>query len=429
MTSTASNPGSGRVVIVGTGQAGSDTAAALRMAGYPGEISMIGEERSLPYSRPPLSKAYLLGEIGSEDLLIRRAASYEQQRIEVRTSTHVDAIDSARTEVVLADRERIRYDKLVLATGGTPRPLTGFDGMRARNVHTLRTLEDADRLRTHLVSGARAAIVGGGYIGLEFAAVARSKGVQVTVLEAAERVLGRVTAPAMSEFFEQVHRAEGVEIIVNAQVADFDTSDSGDVTAIRLLDGTRIATDFVLVGVGLAPRIELATHAGLAVDDGIVVDPAMRTSDPDIYAVGDVARHPDPTRGGMRRLESVPNALEQARIVAAHISGTRRRYEAPPWFWSDQYDLKLQVVGLSGGHDRAIVRRGSSDSRAITVFYLRRNVLIAADVVNRPADFAAARKLVSVGAVVDPDLLADSTVPVRSLVQSASAFPGLRPPA
>lgn len=418
MSENGDAAGPQRVVIVGTGQAGADTATALRMAGYPGEIVMIGEEPTLPYSRPPLSKAYLLGDVDAERLAIRPADIYEQQRIRVITGTPVTAVDRAGNAVVLADGERMRYDKLVLATGGRARQLPQSATIGAQNIHTLRTLEDADRLRDRLTPGAHGVVIGGGYIGLEFAAVARSKDVRVTVLEAADRVLARVTAPVISEFFERIHRDAGVEIVVGAQLDSFELNGSGDIAAVRLADDTRIDADFVLLGIGLAPRTELADAAGLPVDDGILVDPAMRTWDPDIYAVGDVARHPDPDRGGMRRLESVPNASAQARIAAAAITMDRRPADAPPWFWSDQYDFKLQTVGLSTGYHRAVVRADAANDRAITVFYLRDGVVVAADVVNRPADFAAAKKLVSAAAVVDPVLLADTSVPLRTLVSA-----------
>ncbi|WP_245672239.1 NAD(P)/FAD-dependent oxidoreductase [Nocardia anaemiae] len=418
MSENGDAAGPQRVVIVGTGQAGADTATALRMAGYPGEIVMIGEEPTLPYSRPPLSKAYLLGEVDAEHVAIRPADIYEQQRIRVITGTAVTAVERAGKAVVLADGERMQYDKLVLATGGRARQLPQSATIGAQNIHTLRTLEDADRLRDRLTPGAHSVVIGGGYIGLEFAAVARSKGVRVTVLEAADRILARVTASVVSEFFARIHRDAGVEIVVDAQLDGFELNDSGDVAAARLADGTRIDADFVLLGIGLAPRTELAVAAGLPVDDGIIVDPAMRTWDPDIYAVGDVARHPDPDRGGMRRLESVPNASAQARIAAAAITMNRGPADAPPWFWSDQYDLKLQTVGLSTGYHRTVVRADAENDRAITVFYLRDGVVVAADVVNRPADFAAAKKLVSANAVVDPVLLADTSIPLRTLVSA-----------
>ncbi|MGY1940955.1 NAD(P)/FAD-dependent oxidoreductase [Nocardia gipuzkoensis] len=419
MSENGDAAGPQRVVIVGAGQAGADTATALRMAGYPGEIVMIGEEPTLPYSRPPLSKAYLLGDVDVEHVAIRPADIYEQQRIRVITGTTVTAVERAGKAVVLADGERMQYDKLVLATGGRARQLPQSATIGAQNIHTLRTLEDADRLRDRLTPGAHGVVIGGGYIGLEFAAVARSRGVRVTVLEAANRILARVTAPVISEFFERIHRDAGVEILVDAQLDGFELNDSGDVAAIRLADDTRIDADFVLLGIGLAPRTELAASAGLPVDDGIIVDPAMRTWDPDIYAVGDVARHPDPDRGGTRRLESVPNASAQARIAAAAIAMNRRPADAPPWFWSNQYDLQLQTVGMSTGYHRAVVRADAENDRAITVFYLRDGVVVAADVVNRPADFAAAKKLVSANAVVDPVLLADTSIPLRTLVSAA----------
>jgi len=410
----------GRVVIVGGGQAGADAAAALRMAGHEGEIVLVGEEPSLPYARPPLSKAFLAGEVSEEALLIRSPSAYATNRITVRTGTAVARIDRGAREVVLTSGERLGYDRLVLATGGTPRRFDTPETARASNVLTLRTLTDATALREYLQPGARAVILGAGYVGLEIAAAARARRIEVTVVEIAPRVLARVTSPVMSAFFERIHREEGVEIITGATVDGYEVADSGDVTGVRLADGRVLPSDVVLFGVGMVPRTELAEEAGLRVDNGIVVDERMRTTDPDVFAIGDVSSHPDPRNGGLRRLESVPNASEQARIVASVITGSTRPYDATPWFWSDQYDLKLQMAGLAVAYDDLVVRGDPDDGRELTVLYLRGQVVIAADAVNRPADFAAARRLIAAGTPVDVDVLRDSDVPLRSLATTAT---------
>jgi len=409
------------IVIVGTGQAGVDTAAALRLAGHRGNIVMIGEEAAPPYSRPPLTKAYLKGEASAADLLLRSEEFYPREKIDLRTGVTAVAIDPSAHEVLLSDGERLRYDRLVLATGGRARRLDRPELAHARNVHTLRNLEDASALRARLVPGARAVILGGGYIGLEIAAVARQAGVEVTVLEAAPRVLARVTSPIVSEFFQRVHGEEGVRIVTNARVDAFVTDASGDVAAVRPAGVAPIEADFLLVGIGITPRVELAEAAGLHVDDGIVVDELMRTSADDIFAVGDVARHPDPRHGGLRRLESVPSASAQARCVAAALTGGPRVPDAPPWFWSDQYDLKLQAAGLAVGHDRVIPRGDPRAGRQLTVLYLRGDVVVAADVVNRPADFAAAKRLIAAGHAVDSRRLADPDVPLKTFIASRVA--------
>lgn len=406
----------GTIVVVGTGQAGSDTAAALRQAGYCGKVIMVGEEASLPYSRPPLSKAYLKGEANPEDLLLRSEGFYPRAEIEVRTGTKVLAIDPVAHNILLAGGERLRYDRLVLATGGRARRLSRPELASARNVHTLRSVEDAAALRGRLVPGARAVILGAGYIGLEVAAAARHAGAEVTVLEVAPRVLARVTSPVMSEFFHRVHREEGVEITVNAHVDGFTAGACGDITAVRLAGSAPVEADFVLLGIGIAPRTELAEAAGLKVDDGIVVDEFMRTSAEDIFAVGDVARHRDPRHGGLRRLESIPNAVEQARCVAATLTGSPRAYDALPWFWSDQFDLKLHAAGLPVGHSRSLVRGNPHAGRRLTVLYLRGDAVIAADVVNSPADFAAAKRLITAGHPVDPQRLADPDIPLKTFI-------------
>jgi 3-phenylpropionate/trans-cinnamate dioxygenase ferredoxin reductase component len=402
-------------VIVGAGHAGGETAVALRMAGYEGRIVLIGDESLPPYSRPPLSKAYLAGK--AEALLLRNAEWYANQRIAIRTGTLVTAVEPADHRVLLDDGDAITYDHLVLATGGEPRRITGPDLDRARNLHTLRGLDDAARLRSALTTGVRLVVIGAGYIGLEIAATARQSGAIVTVIEAAPRVLARVTSPPVSEFFQRVHREAGVNILLGTTVDGFGTDDAGDITAVHVAGQPPIPADLVLVGIGITPRTRLAQDAGLNVSDGIVVDEHMQTSAPDIYAVGDVARHPCPQHGGLRRVESVPNASEQARCVAATIIGAPMPYRALPWFWSDQYDVKLQSVGLAASHDHVVVRGNPLAGSQLTVLYLRGPKIIAADVIGSAADFAAAKRLIAAGTLTDRHLLADPAVPLKSFAQ------------
>lgn len=404
-------------VIVGAGHAGGETAVALRMAGYSDRIVLIGDESLPPYSRPPLSKAYLAGKAEAEDLLLRNTEWYANQRIAIRTGALVTAVEPADHRVLLDDGDELTYDHLVLATGGEPRRITGLDLDRARNLHTLRGVDDAARLRSALTTGVRLVVVGAGYIGLEIAAAARQSGAIVTVIEAAPRVLARVASPPVSEFFQRVHREAGVNVLLGTTVDGFGTDDAGDITAVHVAGRPPIPADLVLAGIGITPRTRLAEEAGLNVSDGIVVDEHMRTSAPDVYAVGDVARHPCPQHGGLRRVESVPNASEQARCAAATITGAPIPYRALPWFWSDQYDVKLQSVGLAAGHDHLVVRGSPLAGSQLTVLYLRGQTIIAADVIGSAADFAAAKRLIAAGTPTDRHLLADPSVPLKSFAQ------------
>jgi 3-phenylpropionate/trans-cinnamate dioxygenase ferredoxin reductase subunit len=291
----------------------------------------------------------------------------------------------------------------------------------ATNVLTLRTIDDTLRLQEFLRPGARAAIIGGGYIGLEIASAAHRAGVETTILEAADRVLERVTSAPVSEFFQRIHREEGVAVRTGARITGFRTDGQGDVTAVLLDGAPALEVDFVLVGIGAGPRTELAERAGALVDDGIIVDAYLRSSLPGVYAIGDVSRHPCPQHGGLRRLESAPNASEQARHVARSILGDKTPYSGLPWFWSDQYDLKLQSVGLSATADTVVVRPRPGQDRKLEVFYLEASKLIAADIVGAPGDFALSRKLVESKTVLDREALADPDVPLRSFLAVGSA--------
>lgn len=399
-------------VIVGAGQAGSEVASSLRQLGYAGRIVLVGAEAHLPYRRPPLSKAYLAGQVNADSLLIKPRATYDRARVELMLSRRVESIDRTARQLVLDGGLRLAYDKLVLATGGEARRLSVPDA-DAHNVLYLRTMGDVDAIRNQLTPGLRLVVIGGGYIGLEVAAVARGMGLSVTVLEAATRVLVRVAAPQMSAFYEQVHRGAGVDVRTGCTVEAFEQLE-GRVVAVRLAGGELIETDVVVVGIGLVPNVALAREAGIAVGDGILVDEHACTSDPDVLAVGDCANHPNELLGRRVRLESVPNATEQARTVAATIHGTPQPYHPVPWFWSDQYDLKLQMVGISDGYDQIVIR-GDPAERHFCAFYLREGTVIAADTVNRASDFMVAKRLVAHRARVPAAQLADTALPLKTL--------------
>ena len=403
------------VVIIGAGQAASEHAIRLRQAGYTAPITLVGSETHLPYQRPPLSKAFLSGHVTAADLLLRPDTAYGKAGITFVGGTLGTGLDLAEHKTTLSDGRTLPYDKLVLATGGYARRLS-CPGAALEGVHVLRTIDDVLALRTRLTPGARLVIIGGGYIGLEVASVAIKHGLSVTVLEAASRLLARVTGPEMSAFYEAVHRAAGVDIQTGVTLAALlpDARNPAHVGAARLLDGREFAADFVLAGIGLVPNTALAEAAGLPVGDGILVDEYCRTPDPDVLAIGDCANHPNPLLGRRLRLESVPNAVEQARVAAETICGRLKPYAAIPWFWSDQYDLKLQAVGLAEGHD-ATVLRGDMAERAFSLFYLRNGMVISADSVNRPAEFMAAKRLV--GREVATSVLGDVSQPLKALVQ------------
>ncbi|MGO9512664.1 MAG: NAD(P)/FAD-dependent oxidoreductase [Steroidobacteraceae bacterium] len=408
---------SDRVVIVGAGHAAGECATALRQEGFTGPILVIGAERHLPYQRPPLSKAYLAGQMGVEALTLRPHATYERGSIEMLLNTEVTRIDRAQREVETADGSRHRYAKLVLALGGRARRLDSRLAARARdcgNFHYLRTIDDVDRIRAQFSPGFRLAIIGGGYIGLEVAAVAIKHGLAVTVIEALPRVLARVTAPEISAFYERVHGEAGVDVRTNSIIESFELDESGDAVAAVATSRGRIAADLVIAGIGLQPNVELAGAAGLKTEDGIWVDEFTRTGDPDIHAIGDCSNHPNAALGRRLRLESVPNAVEQGRAAAAVIAGKLRPYQAVPWFWSDQYDLKLQMVGISRDYERLVIR-GSTAERNFIGFYLRGGRIIAADAVSRPGEFMVAKRMVAAQTPVDPARLADSTIALKSL--------------
>jgi 3-phenylpropionate/trans-cinnamate dioxygenase ferredoxin reductase subunit len=405
-----------RIVVIGAGHAASEFTGALRAGGFSGPVLMLGEEAHLPYQRPPLSKAFLSGEAALGALELKSAAAYEKMGVEVRTGARVAAIDRRARRIEFEHGGFEPYGKLVLATGGRARPLAvrGLENaQKPSNLHYLRTVADAGPVREFLRPGLRLVIIGGGYVGLEVASVASKRGLEVTVLEALPRLLARVTSAETSAFYERIHRDAGVTIRTHASVRRIETDPTGNTVVAVHTEDEVLAADLVLAGVGQIPNVELAERCGLAVGDGIVVDEHSLSSDPDIFAIGDCSNHPSVLYRRRLRLESVPNALGQARAAAATLCGSPRAYDAVPWFWSDQYDLKLQMVGLSHGHDRAIIR-GRPEERSFITFYLQAGRIIAADAVNRPKDFLAAKRLVGELAQITPEGLADESRPVQS---------------
>ena len=416
MTDAASST----AIIIGAGHAGGELAIALRNEGWEGRILLLGEEAHLPYHRPPLSKAYLAGSVEKSSLSIRPQMAYDKANVEFIGGVRVSRIDRANQRLELADGSQLAYDRLAIATGGRPRPLSVPNAAvaeRCANFHYLRSLDDVEQIRAQLAPGKRLAIVGGGYIGLEVAASAIAQGLQVTVLEALPRVLQRVTAAELSAYYERKHREAGVDIRTGVQVADLEVT--GDtVSAVLCADGSRLAADLVVVGIGLLANTELAAEAGLQVDNGILVDEHAQTSDPHIYAAGDCTNHPNALLGRRLRLESVPNALEQSRVAAANMAGKAKTYASVPWFWSDQYELKLKMVGLAEGFER-LVLRGDPATDSFSAFYLKGDKVLAADTVNRPQDFIAAKRLVAEGIAVTAEQLADDGRPLKELLPAA----------
>lgn len=399
-------------LIIGAGQAGLSAAEALRKRGYEGPVTLIGAEPAPPYQRPPLSKGYLSGELPAQRLWLKPEAYFDAARIHLRTGVHVTRIDRDATCVITGDGEAIAYDHLILATGGAARRLT-LPGADLPGVHVLRTLAQADALSDALSGAQRLAIIGAGYIGLEVAASARKRGLEVSVLEAADRPMARTASPLLGGWFGALHRGYGVDLQVNTGVAAITGAVRAD--GVRLADGARVEADLVLIAAGLVPGTQLAEEAGLACADGILVDKHARTSDRDIFAIGDVARFESGLYGRSIRLESVQNAIEQGRAAAAAICGAPAPYDPVPWFWSDQYAIKLQIAGLIEGADR-MVRRGDPEEGAFALFHLKDGVLIACEAVNAAPEFMAAQRLISARARPDPDRLRDTTVAMRAFL-------------
>ena len=411
------------VLILGAGQGGGEAAVSLRRLGHTGTILLVGDEPHLPYRRPPLSKGLLTGEVELGDLLDRHAEAYETARISTVLGARAVGIDTTDRVVTFSDGATARYETLILATGARARTLSSI-GVAVPddtpNLHYLRAIADAQRMRPHLRSGAHLVVIGGGYVGLEVAASSRSHGVAVTVIEGQDRLLARVTAPVVSEFYRRVHQEEGIEIRLDTTVAGFAFAPDGRITEVLCNDGTSLPCDLVVAGVGGVPNVELAAAAGLRIANGIVVDEHCRTSDPHILAIGDCAAFPSAHAGTTIRLESVPNALEHARVAAATVMDAAPPAQSPPWFWSDQFDLKLQMVGLSSGHDQVVVR-GDLGSRSFIAFYLRDGIVIAADAVNAPRDFGWCKKIVALQHGFSIDELQDGDVALKDLARSVTA--------
>lgn len=409
-----------RVVIVGASHASAQLCASLRQDGWTGEILLIGDEPSLPYQRPPLSKTFLAGKTTLTELLIRKPEFYEKEQVTFRQA-RVTAIDREAETVTLADGETVGYDKLVLCLGARPRRLS-MPGSDLAGVHYLRDASDIEAIRDGLASTSHAVIIGAGYIGLETAASLRKLGISVSVLEVADRVLQRVTAPEVSAFYDRVHREEGVDVRVGVGVTSLEGE--GHVSGVRLADGELIAAELVIIGIGVVPNVELAEEAGLAVDNGIVIDAFGRTSDPNVFAAGDCANYFDARYDCRLRLESVPSAVEQAKSVAGAICGKEKEITALPWFWSDQYDLKLQIAGLNAGYDEIVLRGDPATGRDFACFYFAQGKLVAADCVNRPQEFMFSKRAITQGLGPDRQLLADPETALVSLLQAAVPSPG-----
>lgn len=404
------------VLIVGAGHGGAQAAIALRQSKFEGTIALVGEEPDLPYERPPLSKEYLSGDKPFERLLIRPPSFWQERRVTMFLGRRVVALDPIDHVVRTSDGEAIGYGKLIWATGGSPRRLA-CAGQDLAGVHTIRARADVDRMREELASVATAVVIGGGFIGLEAAAALSKYGKRVVLLEAQDRVLARVAGTPLSRFFEAEHRAHGVEVRLDAQVDCI--LGEGRVRGVRMAEGEEIACQMVIVGIGIVPAVEPLVAAGAAGGNGVEVDAQCRTSLADVFAIGDCALHANGFAGGAQvRLESVQNANDQAIVAARTIAGQDAAYDAVPWFWSNQYDIRLQTIGLATGHDLDIMR-GDPGTRSFSVVYLKGGRVIALDCVNAAKDYAQGRRLVAGGARIAPSRLADASLPLKALLDEA----------
>ncbi len=399
------------LVLVGGGQAAAQAVQSLRQQSFAGPITLLSDEPYPPYQRPPLSKKYFAGELPRERLLLRPAAFYAEKGVSLEQNARVEELDTASRRVRLRDGRTLAYDRLLLATGSRVRTLE-VPGAMLPGVHYVRTIADVDGITASLREGTRVVLVGAGFIGLEIAAVARQRGFEVTVLEAAGRVMPRAVSVEVANFYEARHRDAGVAIHTGAVVKALRGTER--VTAVETADGESFACDIVIVGIGIVPNVELAAAAGLACSNGIVVDEFAQTADPDVVAAGDCTNHPLPLLERRVRLESVPNAIHQAKVAAATLLGAPVAYSEVPWFWSDQYDLKLQIAGLSTGFDE-VVLRGDPATRSFAAFYLAAGRLLAVDAINNPREFIAGKKLVANRACIAPDVLRDPAVDLTPL--------------
>jgi 3-phenylpropionate/trans-cinnamate dioxygenase ferredoxin reductase subunit len=398
-------------VIIGAGQGGYQVAASLREAGYAEPILLLGEEKDAPYQRPPLSKAYLTGDITADRLLLRQPNYYEKHSINLRTGACAVAVDRQARQVRLASGDSLAYDHLVLATGARNR-LLPVAGAELPGVLYLRMRADADDIKQRFTAAQSVVVAGAGFIGLELAAVASKLGKKVTVIEPLARCMSRAVSPVMSQFFAEAHVGWGVDLRLNTRLAAIEGGGAG-VTSVATVEGEIIPADLVLVGIGIEPCVELAREAGLAIDNGIAVDAQLCTSDPAISAIGDCASFPDAASGKRIRLESVQNAIDQGRAVAKRIAGQSAGYAAVPWFWSDQRDLKLQMVGLTAGCDRTVTR-GDPVTRAFSVFCFKGDTLAGIESVNKPADHMFGRRLLGAGQSITPDEAGDLSFDLKA---------------
>ncbi|MGE3774374.1 MAG: NAD(P)/FAD-dependent oxidoreductase [Gammaproteobacteria bacterium] len=402
----------GAIVVVGAGQAGLQLVESLRKGGYDGALTLVGDERHPPYQRPPLSKKYLTGDFADERLYFRPREHYAKLDVALRLATRVEALDRAQSRVLLADRTALAYDGLALTTGARVRPLP-VPGGDLPGVCYLRGLDDAQRLQARLATARRVVVIGGGFIGLEVAATARAHDCEVHVVEAMERLMARVMPPLVSDFFAELHRARGVQLHLATGVESIVDTSQG--LTVHLAGGTVLAADLVVAGIGVVPNQELAQAAGLACARGIVVDEFARSSDPRIVAAGDCTLHRNLRYAELHCLESVQNAVDQAKVAAATLLGKPQAYADVPWFWSDQYEVKLQMAGLSAGHDGCVLR-GAPSPAGFSVFYFTAGRLVAVHSLNKPADHMLARRLLASEASVTPAQAADVSFDLKTLL-------------
>ena len=398
------------IVVIGAGQAGLQTIMSLRQTGYEGDITLVGDEAFLPYQRPPLSKAYLSGNMERERLFLKPDEFFTENNVTLKLNTSVESLDAAAKSVTLSNGETLSFEYAVIATGSRPR-LLNVPGRELANIFDLRGMADIDAMQPHFVEGKKLVVVGGGYIGLEAAAVAAGMGLSVHVLEAAPRLLARVAEPEISDFYTRIHQAHGVTLVTESQMTGF--VGDGAVSGVEMADGSIIDADIVITGIGILPNVEIAETAGLAVENGIVVNEVGQTSDAHIFAAGDCTSHPNDLLGRTMRLESVPNAIEQGKAVASAICGTPKPYHQVPWFWSDQYDVKLQIAGVPTQIDSKVLR-GDDSSNSFAWFYFTGDKLTGVTAINRPAEFMAGRMLIEKSLkgelTADPAKLADENM-------------------
>ncbi|MDB2699787.1 FAD-dependent oxidoreductase [Alphaproteobacteria bacterium] len=378
------------IVVIGAGQAGLQTIMSLRQTDYEGDITLVGDEAFLPYQRPPLSKAYLSGNMERERLFLKPDEFFTENNVTLKLNTSVESLDAAAKSVTLSNGETLSFEYAVIATGSRPR-LLNVPGRELANIFDLRGMADIDAMQPHFVEGKKLVVVGGGYIGLEAAAVAAGMGLSVHVLEAAPRLLARVAEPEISDFYTRIHQAHGVTLVTESQMTGF--VGDGAVSGVEMADGSIIDADIVITGIGILPNVEIAETAGLAVENGIVVNEVGQTSNAHIFAAGDCTSHPNDLLGRTMRLESVPNAIEQGKAVASAICGTPKPYHQVPWFWSDQYDVKLQIAGVPTQIDSKVLR-GDDSSNSFAWFYFTGDKLTGVTAINRPAEFMAGRMLI-----------------------------------